>query len=836
MVSTNQSTLELLLRYDLNHTAHLVGFNPKPESIFTIEFVRQCISELDGLSHSTVDVNRRRVVIISALLWTYAQSEYPGLKDFLILYLSRIGFGPSTIILDQEYDSQNNSYTGIDSIVNQYAITLNQIREEVSIQGKTFLLTSFQKQIWDQLEINPLIGISAPTSAGKSFIILLKAMDLLLKSPGKIVYVVPTLSLVSQVTGDFRKFLKLFGLDDYEIETTYNVDNVSIKKVYVLTQERAISSFSQSEHPFDHIRLLIIDEIQNVERVADWEDQRAKILYDLMIELRNSSKIDHILLAGPRINNLGVIGKEIFGIDAYTYKTDSSPVVSVTYTILKREDQYYLKLFNELLEKPLEVQIQNSGSIKGYGSAKYTPEYLTFLAGILSSLNSDEANIIFAPTTIACRTIAISLAKDASNLDNNYLNGLSDFISSSIHPKFTLASTIKKGVAYHHGKLPHHLRIILEHGIRKGQIKDVICTTTLLQGVNLPVQNIIIRNPNLFTIKSKGAPKLTNYEIANLRGRAGRLLKDFIGKTYIMDETSFNDTQKDTTLLNTEGLNLKTGYGEKFGEYRDRILTDLADGVGHTNDNKQYSYLTTYIRQTILKQGERSRPYLDQVGIKVSDAEVRATKFQLDSLLLDSQICSANRYWDPFDLAKLYRESGALHLPTSAAEKDISKNLKEIVIFFKNNLPTYYERYFPIIESKDKDIIWQKCIQAENWLREKPLNEILNDSYFNTAEKIEDAVKFLQERISYGLPMLLRPLYNFRVPNSSFPLFVEMGAHKPEIRKLIELNLSRETSIYLNKRYDFKNKTSAECLGMLRAIYQEPLVSYWHKIQIEGII
>lgn len=836
MISTEQSVLETLFQYDLDHTAHLLGFNSSPDSVFTIAFVRKCISELDRLSHSSSDEDRRRAVIISALLWTYAQTEYPGLKDFLILYLSRIGFGPSTIILDKEYDSQSNSYTGIDSILNQYAITLNQIREEVSIQGKTFLLTAFQKRIWDQLEINSLVGISAPTSAGKSFIILLKAMDLLLKSPGKIVYVVPTLSLVSQVAGDFRRFLKLFALEDYEIDTTYNVDNLSSKKVYVLTQEKAISSFSQSDHPFNHIRLLVVDEIQNVERVADWEDQRAKILYDLMIELRNSSRIDHILLAGPRINNLGAIGKEIFGIDAYTYKTDSSPVVSVTYTILKKDTQYYLKLFNELLERPLEVPIKNSGAIKGYGSAKYTPEYLTFLSGILKRLNSDEANIIFAPTTGACRTIALSLAKDVDEADNKYLNGLSEFISSSIHPKFTLASTIKKGVAYHHGKLPHHLRIVLEHGIRKGQIKDVICTTTLLQGVNLPVQNIIIRNPNLFTVKSKGAPKLTNYEIANLRGRAGRLLKDFIGKTYIMDETSFNDTQKDTTLLNTEGLNLKTGYGEKFSEYQNKILTDLADGIGQTSDNKQYSYLTTYIRQTILKHGEKSRPYLDQVGIRVSDREIRTTKFQLDSLLLDSQICSANRYWDPFDLSKLYRESGALHLPTSAAEKDISKHLKEIVIFFKTNLPTYYEKYFPIVESEDKDVIWQKCIQAEYWLREKPLNDILNDPYYNTAEKIEEAVKFLQERISYGLPMLLKPLYSFRVPNSSFPLFVEMGAHKPEVRRLIELNLSRETSIYLNKHYDFKNKTPTECMRMLKTISQDPLMSYWHRIQIEEII
>jgi replicative superfamily II helicase len=127
--------------------------------------------------------------------------------------------------------------------------------------------------------------------------------------------------------------------------------------------------------------------------------------------------------------------------------------------------------------------------------------------------------------------------KARSNVkDNKYLNDLSDFISDTVHPKFSLAEIIKRGIAYHHGKLPFHVRLLVEDGIRKKEVKTIICTTTLLQGVNLPVQNILIRNPNLFTRRKKDSIKLSNYEIANLRGRAGRLLKDFVGRTYILDE------------------------------------------------------------------------------------------------------------------------------------------------------------------------------------------------------------------------------------------------------------------------------------------------------------
>ena len=79
-----------------------------------------------------------------------------------------------------------------------------------------------------------------------------------------------------------------------------------------------------------------------------------------------------------------------------------------------------------------------------------------------------------------------------------------------------------------------HVRRTLEKAIVSKQINNVVCTTTLMQGVNMPAQNIIIRNPHLYLKKTDTAAELSNYEMANLRGRAGRLLKDFIGRTYVL--------------------------------------------------------------------------------------------------------------------------------------------------------------------------------------------------------------------------------------------------------------------------------------------------------------
>ena len=64
----------------------------------------------------------------------------------------------------------------------------------------------------------------------------------------------------------------------------------------------------------------------------------------------------------------------------------------------------------------------------------------------------------------------------------------------------------------------------------------------------MPAQNVFIRNPHLYVKKQKQSSELTNYEMANLRGRAGRLLKDYIGRTFVMDEDEFIDSEATSNL------------------------------------------------------------------------------------------------------------------------------------------------------------------------------------------------------------------------------------------------------------------------------------------------
>jgi hypothetical protein len=828
-----QEILKQLLEHELvTHAVKLKFISRKDLPGLSEELLYKCIQVLNELSVKKDEGSRKLLVAISALLWHYRDPSWDGLKNYLILFLSRGGFGPSSIMLDKEFSAENGSYSFSHSLINEFAVTLAHAEDEIVIDGKRFLLTDFQKDLWDVLNKKGVTGISAPTSAGKSFLILLKSISYLLEQPGSIVYVVPTISLVSQVMRDFRKMLELFQLSDYSVESGYTLGEHGPNTIFVLTQEKAIAAFSQAEVPFAHLRLLVIDEIQNVERVAQPDDQRAKVLYDLMMEMRNTAQIDHVIVSGPRITNIDELGKDIFGTETQKREVESSPVFNLTYAVTQKRNLFYLTLFSDLLSSNLEIKITEKTAMQGYGKVQYRDEYLEYLNQFIDKF-PDECVLVFSPTSGTCSIIADYLSRNAPAIENNELDSLATFIAETVHPSYPLVNTIRKGIAYHHGKLPFHARMLVEEAIKSGKIKTVVATTTLLQGVNLPVQNIIIRNPNLFVRKRTDSVKLTNYELANLRGRAGRLLKDFIGRTFILDEKSFREeyaTQLD--LFKDTDKELRVGYGIKYEQYKAEIKKDIAAGEGSTYNNKEYSYLTTYIRQAVLKYGVNTQPRLASVGINMSGRELQTTLELIGELEIDRKICALNRYWDPVDLDRLHRQQAGFNLPTYPQEPGLSYRLKTILEKLQQIVPTYYERYFPVYNIGDSDVLLQKCFLAEFWLKERTLYEILSNPFYDNVIKIEDAISFLEGKISYGLPLLLKPLYDMKHPTSMFHRFIEMGAYLPVTRSLIELGIPRETAIYLKEGVKWNPEmTKKELASQVR--FLRPLLPTWYRAQLE---
>ncbi len=78
------------------------------------------------------------------------------------------------------------------------------------------------------------------------------------------------------------------------------------------------------------------------------------------------------------------------------------------------------------------------------------------------------------------------------------------------------ARAAKIGAFTHHGNTPHGVRLAIEHAIKEGLGRFVLCTSTLAQGVNLPIRYLIV------TTAQQGGEKIKVRDFHNLMGRAGR--------------------------------------------------------------------------------------------------------------------------------------------------------------------------------------------------------------------------------------------------------------------------------------------------------------------------
>lgn len=789
--------------FEIEHArfGHKLGLWGPEHCDLTYDLTRSFIDEIERLSHSGETFPRRLCTQMAAVLWENAPQEYlEDLRQFLVIVLSRIGIAPSTVMVDRE-SGTTHRYGSLRTYFGQLETVINQLRCELEVCGQTYLLTEFQRDTILTIRQNKITGISAPTSSGKSFALYLTIIEHLIDDKGQVIVIVPTISLVGQVAHDLANMARLANAMDISVRVSYEPD-FGTHTAFVLTQERALGLF-QENISLDDATYLVVDEIQNIERVANESDQRAKILLDVLKEFKDRASMQRVVLSGPRLTNIGNLGFEIFGEMSASQDSTVSPVVSLTYSIAQHAGNYWLHQYVDTIDGPAASRkIENSAKIAGIGKAQYNNAFFDYLESLVSSLGEESRNIIFSPTALQARKTAIALAgrraKAATLTADDRLRKLQQYLEDTVHPEYPLAATLEYGSAYHTGKVPTHVRVAIEGAYRMGIIKDLVCTTTLMQGVNLPANTVIVRNPSLFVRRRhEYAPRLSAYEFANLRGRAGRLLKDFIGRNIVLDENAFNQENhgEQDDLFADQYKELSPGYGGVFEEHAEQILSDLNSEAPADGPQK---FLITYIRQTLLRMGNAGQRRLAEVGIVISPEDVARARKAIGSLSEPAPIYTKHRYWDPFDLDVLFSEARAIsapRIPNSVWTEGLAGTLREIVQLHSHAVPYYARRYLDNFGS-DR-YIWAICYAAEKWAREVPLRTIIEERQFDgdVGQQIESQIDLIMQRVVYGLPALLKPYAERFSPDSGVLSAIETGVHRPISRELLNLGLSRDTSI-----------------------------------------
>lgn len=103
------------------------------------------------------------------------------------------------------------------------------------------------------------------------------------------------------------------------------------------------------------------------------------------------------------------------------------------------------------------------------------------------------------------------------------------------------------GLFSHHGNTPQGVRLAVEYAMQKGLIRFVACTSTLAQGVNLPIRYLIVSG--LY----QGTKKIEARDFQNLMGRAGRAGMHTEGMVVFSDPALYASRRRAEDLWKFQG-------------------------------------------------------------------------------------------------------------------------------------------------------------------------------------------------------------------------------------------------------------------------------------------
>lgn len=497
--------------------------NSTRKDTFDLHRVVQSACHLAG---STVTSHREAAYRVGIYAHRLAPSEWDSLPAVLSVIFSRLGNFPAVTYL--QTTTGNVDEIAPIPFATSIDIDFHRAANTVSV-GPSFnrVLTDFQKRLWSKLDQPHPTAVSAPTSAGKSFALLNYVASRIRQNLEQwALFIVPTRALIGQVSGTLNDLFNQLDIADDTIVTeipTSPKEQGAQGGVYVLTQERTQILLETAGAPM--FTLVVADEAQGV-----GDDGRGVLLQTVIEKLLKTNKHCKILFSAPLVTDPRVFGT-LFGLDGLeSLSEQESPVAQNlifvdTDPVRRNVVKLSLAIGSErepLGEATLPIELADDDQT---------------LAVLSWALGKDKQNIVYAGGKARCEVLSNLISQLVVDVNiSPELDEFSQFIRDHVHKDYLLAETVKRRVGFHYGNMPSVVRKELEFFSSNGTLRHLVCTSTLLQGVNLPASNLFLLKPTKGRDREEATDVLLDGgDFWNLAGRAGRLGKEFEGNVFLVD-------------------------------------------------------------------------------------------------------------------------------------------------------------------------------------------------------------------------------------------------------------------------------------------------------------
>lgn len=355
---------------------------------------------------------------------------------------------------------------------------------------KGVVLHQKQLEVYARLMAGENIVLSAPTSFGKSLLI-----DAVIAS-GKyenIAVVVPTIALIDETR---RRLGESFG-QSYKLITHASQEQAK-RNIFVMTQERVLDFPVMPDLDF-----FVIDEFYKLDPRRDAD--RANLLNQALYRLMNTGAQFYML--GPSIQDVA--------------------------------DNFCNTLRSIYINTPYATVVSERIVVDSKGDPQKA------LVQLCSNLA--EPTLIYCASPASARRVATALIGAGVGKANSSTLEASEWLGEHYHPDWVVARALSHGIGVHHGKVPRAIAQYAVRAFNQNKIKFLVCTSTLIEGVNTKAKNVVIYDNRVAT------RKFDFFTFNNICGRSGRMRHHFVGRVYLFNQPPQEDLPVVNVPLITQG-------------------------------------------------------------------------------------------------------------------------------------------------------------------------------------------------------------------------------------------------------------------------------------------
>ncbi|MHB8127814.1 MAG: DEAD/DEAH box helicase [Mobilitalea sp.] len=393
--------------------------------------------------------------------------------------------------------------------------------------------------------------IQMPTSAGKTkSISIIIASSFIAEKTKLAVIVAPFRALCREISNDLDK--------DFKYDASIHIDELSDimqneelgidrygeneKTVIVATPEKLIYLLRQRQELVDEIGVIIFDEGHL------FDEPERGIVYELLISMIKGFLSDRVqkILVSAIIPNAVQLNSWINGDNGVviadntiksTQKTvaftdwkvsDGKPYANLYFVDPENpeDEEFYvprLVPIEEIKKNPREKKIRTFPEVDFKKEKVLNNDIAIYYGlnlcrnggvGIFSGKKDTANNMLGRILDLDDR--GYDTSSFLKSADENEVKRMCNLIEANYGAENNYYQAGKLGAFVHHAGISNGIKISLEHAMRKGDIHFLICTSTLAQGVNLPIRYLVI------TSMYQGRDRIRVRDFHNLIGRAGR--------------------------------------------------------------------------------------------------------------------------------------------------------------------------------------------------------------------------------------------------------------------------------------------------------------------------